>query len=90
MFLQNEEFSMIVIVPNDIDGLAQLEEKLSQHDIGELLQKAHKTDVVVHLPKFKIESSLNLNKHLENVRIKRRVEKVTPTYDVKILSSFFV
>ncbi|XP_047344055.1 antichymotrypsin-2-like isoform X7 [Vespa velutina] len=67
---KGEEFSMIIIVPNDIDGLAELEEKLPQYDIGELLKKAYKTEVQLHLPKFKIESSLNLNQNLKNLGIK--------------------
>nr|XP_050844522.1 antichymotrypsin-2-like isoform X2 [Vespula vulgaris] len=67
---KGEEFSMVIIMPNDIDGLPQLEEKLPQHDIGELLKKAYKTEVMLHLPKFKIESTLNLNGHLQNLGIK--------------------
>ncbi|XP_065334642.1 uncharacterized protein LOC135935939 [Cloeon dipterum] len=61
---QGSKMSMAIILPNKKDGLKVLEEKLATADLGELLQSASPLNVEVHLPKFKIETSLDLVDHL--------------------------
>jgi serpin B len=59
--------SMVIILPNKKTGLKELEEKLATKELSELMQRAKNTEVEVYLPKFKVESSLDLKPHLENV-----------------------
>ncbi|KAI4503380.1 hypothetical protein M0802_001602 [Mischocyttarus mexicanus] len=68
---KGEEFSMVIILPDEVDGLAAIEKKLAVHGLETVLKKGHKTEVDVYLPKFKIESTLNLNEHLKNMGIRK-------------------
>ncbi|XP_014606418.1 PREDICTED: serine protease inhibitor 3/4-like isoform X5 [Polistes canadensis] len=68
---KGEEFSMVIILPDEVDGLAAIEKKLAVHGLGEVLKRGHITDVDVYLPKFKIESSIKLNEHLKNMGIRK-------------------
>ncbi|XP_050093560.1 antichymotrypsin-2-like isoform X1 [Anopheles aquasalis] len=52
--------SMLVLLPNERNGLAALEETLPSLNLVELLDQLGKGDVEVYLPKFKIEFSLEL------------------------------
>ncbi|CAB3370921.1 Hypothetical predicted protein [Cloeon dipterum] len=62
------ELSMVIILPNKDDGLAQLERSLGRADIAELLSKASNTsNVIFSMPKFKIETSLKLNAYLQKM-----------------------
>ncbi|XP_059486992.1 leukocyte elastase inhibitor-like isoform X2 [Neocloeon triangulifer] len=55
-----KELSMAIILPDKRTGLPELEKKLATADLGEILQKAHNKEVEVYLPKFKIETTLDL------------------------------
>jgi serine protease inhibitor len=58
---------MVIILPNKKTGLAALEEKLATMQLSELLQRASNTEVEVYLPKFKVETTLDLEQHLSKV-----------------------
>ncbi|XP_053253022.1 leukocyte elastase inhibitor-like [Podarcis raffonei] len=67
---KEKEFSMMILLPDDIEdnstGLEQLEKHLT---LGKLLEWTHpakmeNTAVYVHLPKFKLEESYNLKNDL--------------------------
>jgi len=51
---------MFIILPNKIDGLSELEVKLSQNSklLNNIDEMIGKTNVMVHIPKFKIETSV--------------------------------
>uniref|UniRef100_A0A2M3ZC63 Putative serine proteinase inhibitor n=1 Tax=Anopheles braziliensis TaxID=58242 RepID=A0A2M3ZC63_9DIPT len=51
---------MLVLLPNERNGLAALEETLPSVNLVELLNRMGKGEVEVYLPKFKIEFSLDL------------------------------
>jgi serpin B len=62
--------SMIILLPNQKTGLANLEAKLDQIDLAELTSKMYRQEeVYVYLPRFKIEFKVQLNDHLSKVRI---------------------
>lgn len=61
---------MVILLPDEKDGLRNLENNLSKIKINELLQKMDKFKVNVKLPKFKIEQSIDLNDVLIRVCIK--------------------
>ncbi|CAH1129463.1 unnamed protein product [Ceutorhynchus assimilis] len=61
----NPDVSLIVILPNKRNGIAELEAKLAETDLTKITENMFKPEVVVKLPKFKIETTINLNKPLE-------------------------
>ncbi|CAH0558183.1 unnamed protein product [Brassicogethes aeneus] len=64
---KNRDLSMIVVLPNKKDGIKGLEQKLAATDITKVTEGMYPTDVEVFLPKFKIETTIDLNQHLENM-----------------------
>lgn len=66
----NENVSMIIILPYDRNGLVELEEKLSKVDLTMISEGMSRPEVQVSLPKFKIESTIELNKPLSTVGIR--------------------
>lgn len=69
IFLQDHAFSMIILLPDTIDGLKNLENNLSKIKLDQLVRKMTKYTVDVKLPRFKMEQSLQLKKTLSNVSI---------------------
>ncbi|MGH0163029.1 UNVERIFIED_CONTAM: hypothetical protein FKN15_044553 [Acipenser sinensis] len=67
----DDELSMIILLPNEMDdsstGLQQLEKELTLEKIQEWTKRDNmdtRTDIYVHLPKFKLEESYDLKTHL--------------------------
>jgi serine protease inhibitor len=58
---------MVIILPNKKNGLALVEEMLLTTEISELLKETDSTDIELYLPKFKIETTLDLEKALGTV-----------------------
>nr|XP_050037516.1 leukocyte elastase inhibitor A-like [Dermacentor andersoni] len=57
--------SMVVLLPDKIDGLSKLEEALSAENVAEVLMDLRNcTDVKLYLPKFKFEETLYLKQTL--------------------------
>uniref|UniRef100_A0A8C5UUU0 Serpin domain-containing protein n=1 Tax=Microcebus murinus TaxID=30608 RepID=A0A8C5UUU0_MICMU len=59
---KGEDLSMIVLLPNEIDGLQKLEDKLTAEKLIEWTssQNMSKRDVDLYLPRFKLEESYDL------------------------------
>ena len=51
---KGEHLSMIVLLPREVDGLAELEKKLTVDNLNSWLKNLRKQEVRVRLPKFKI------------------------------------
>ncbi|XP_008259664.2 serpin B4 [Oryctolagus cuniculus] len=64
---KGKDLSMIVLLPNEIDGLQKLEEQLTAEKLIKWMssQNMKKTYVKLHLPKFKIEEKYELSSVLE-------------------------
>ncbi|XP_044267033.1 serine protease inhibitor 3/4-like isoform X5 [Tribolium madens] len=60
----NEDLSMIIILPNQKNGIAELEKKLENYNLSEITQNMWNTEVNVALPKFKIEQTIDLEDSL--------------------------
>jgi len=71
---------MLVILPNQRDGLKNLENSLKTVDLTELTKRMYSTEVQVFLPKFKIEFELNMNDVLKKVIVIRLI------YEQNVLS----
>jgi len=57
---RGEELSMVVLLPKKVDGLSDLEAKLTAANLTAWLGQIRKTEVVVFLPKFKLTCELGL------------------------------
>jgi serine protease inhibitor len=68
---RGNELSMVVIVPRSADGLPALEKLLNGQTLLSCVNKLQERPVRVYLPKFKMESSFNLEKTLESLGMKR-------------------
>ncbi|KAG7209629.1 hypothetical protein KM043_011279 [Ampulex compressa] len=64
---EGEEYSMIIIVPNKVDGLSELGSKIRTMSTNTLLTEGYKQEINLYLPRFKIESTMPLNNVLENM-----------------------
>ncbi|HTU91591.1 MAG TPA: serpin family protein [Gemmataceae bacterium] len=62
---KDSELSMVVLLPAQVDGLAQLEKKLDAESLTKGLQQMRSTKVVVTLPKFKMNRRLELADRLQ-------------------------
>ncbi|XP_052678603.1 LOW QUALITY PROTEIN: serpin B3-like [Crassostrea angulata] len=61
---QGDTLSMLVLLPMAVDGLNDLEEKLSERFLNGVISHLREQKVEVHLPKFKMESTVKLGPHL--------------------------
>ncbi|XP_052678569.1 leukocyte elastase inhibitor-like [Crassostrea angulata] len=61
---EGDKLSMLVLLPMAVDGLNDLEEKLSERFLNGVISHLRKQKVEVHLPKFKLESMFELGPHL--------------------------
>lgn len=59
-----ENYSMIVMLPKERYGISKLEEKMSNEYLNEVLTLASSKEVIVSLPKFKIETEMSPKKEL--------------------------
>ncbi|XP_076671483.1 serine protease inhibitor 3/4 isoform X12 [Andrena cerasifolii] len=64
---QGNELSMVIILPNEINGLPMVEKKLQGMSIADILKQGYEREVQLQLPKFKIEKKIDLNSVLEKV-----------------------
>nr|ACA57865.1 serine proteinase inhibitor, clade B, member 3 (predicted) [Plecturocebus moloch] len=64
-----KDLSMIVLLPNEIDGLQKLEEKLTAEKLMKWtsLQNMRQAHVNLHFPRFKVEETYDLKDTLETM-----------------------
>ncbi|KAH7972750.1 hypothetical protein HPB52_016625 [Rhipicephalus sanguineus] len=64
------ETSMVILLPYDIDGLAELEAAFTPSKLLDILNSLHSRMVALSLPRFKIDYSVNLKQTLFAVGVK--------------------
>ncbi|XP_049309159.1 serine protease inhibitor 42Dd isoform X1 [Bactrocera dorsalis] len=64
---KNSDLSMLVLLPNKVDGLAALEQKLSNADLNLIVERMRGADVDIFLPKFRIEFEVDLKQPLQQL-----------------------
>ena len=64
---KDSDMSMLIILPNDKEGLEKLETKLKNWDLNQITTKMSVQDVEVFLPKFRIEYNIDLKEPLKQV-----------------------
>lgn len=65
---KDSDITMLIILPNSKTGLPALEAKLKNTNFDEITKNLYSQEVNVELPKFKIETELDLKDTLTNVR----------------------
>ncbi|EDW72513.1 uncharacterized protein Dwil_GK20662, isoform B [Drosophila willistoni] len=68
------DISMLIILPTDVNGLADLEAKLEYIDLNEVATKSLLHDVDVQIPKFQIECDVDLKVPLQKMGVTRIFE----------------
>jgi serpin B len=66
-----KDLSMVVLLPREADGLAELEKSLSLERLQSLLSKLRSREVATYIPRFKLECSFGLEPTLEALGMKR-------------------
>ncbi|CAL7940866.1 unnamed protein product [Xylocopa violacea] len=61
------ELSMLIILPNVVDGLAEVEKKLLNVNLANVLNQGYVRTQNLYLPKFKIESKIELEDVLKKM-----------------------
>jgi len=67
MDYRGQNISMFVILPHDIDGISELEKRLTGFDLSTLSTQLHQREVEVSMPKFKLEETTDLNDILKQL-----------------------
>ncbi|XP_046989701.1 ovalbumin-related protein X-like isoform X1 [Schistocerca americana] len=67
---QGNQLSMLVILPNQIDGINELENKIMKVNLHQISDKLYPMKVNVLLPKFNIEKEMQLDKILKQLGMK--------------------
>lgn len=65
--LQGDEYSMFILLPDDVEGLQNVEENLVSLNIEDVISDCYNTKVNVKIPKFQLEKQIELNNVLEEV-----------------------
>lgn len=63
----NRKVEMVIIYANKKDGFAEMEEKLKAYDFSRITECCYSLDVKVSIPKFRLETSMELTKPLIDV-----------------------
>ncbi|XP_045765085.1 alaserpin-like isoform X3 [Maniola jurtina] len=75
------EASLIVVLPRDVEGILELEEKLKDPQVLDRVMKSPSLlEVILHMPRFKIETKTNL----KDVLIKMNVSKLFKSDEAKL------
>ena len=59
--LQINDYKMVIILPNELEKLTDVESKLISIDLKEALSSLTEKSVNIYLPKFKIRKSLDMD-----------------------------
>ncbi|XP_048265793.1 antichymotrypsin-2-like isoform X1 [Bombus terrestris] len=57
---KGDELSMVIILPNEINDLSDVEKKLQNISVTNILSQGHGEEMRLWLPKFKVESNIDL------------------------------
>ncbi|XKL59933.1 hypothetical protein PGB90_000949 [Kerria lacca] len=70
LLYENKDFKMIIILPNEIEGLCKLHEDITHLNIDEIIQDLRLEKVIITLLKFKLEKYTDFNHALQILGIK--------------------
>lgn len=61
-------FTFLIILPTNRTGLLALEDRLKNYDLSKVFDQMRMININVKIPKFKVETEINFNEILKNVR----------------------
>lgn len=64
---KNNTASMLIILPNEIDGLRSVEDSLTLENLSNWKNMLQKREIVIHIPKFSLETDYNLKETLPDM-----------------------
>jgi serpin B len=64
---KGKNLSMVVLLPQKVDGLAELEKSLTAEQLTTWLGKLHEREVIVSLPRFQLTSEFSLKETLSKL-----------------------
>lgn len=70
---KNSKFSFVIVLPNTRTGLPELEKKIKGYGLANIMSQMKTDKIILKLPKFKVEYSIDLQKALENVCIRIKI-----------------
>jgi hypothetical protein len=82
---QGDTVSMFILLPGDLEGIYNLERALPAVDLSSTFRDMQPEELNITLPKFKIETSLDLKSNLMEVRTFVSVLLKTKCYTVHSL-----
>ncbi|MDI9434358.1 MAG: serpin family protein [Planctomycetota bacterium] len=65
------ELSMVILLPEAVDGIRQLEQELTAENLAKWLDSLHEREVIVSIPKFKMTSKFSLESVLRSMGMGR-------------------
>lgn len=85
----NSDFSFLILLPNERDGLPALEAQLEKIDLNEISSQLSSQEVNVKLPKFKIETKVQLKDTLIEVCLVHSCLSIAYTlYCIKLIDIY--
>jgi len=75
MQYKRREHSMLIILPQQVDGLSELEGKLSTESLDEWIDLFSLGEIDLYLPKFSFSSELDLKKVLLNLGVNQAFDR---------------
>lgn len=72
----NRKVEMVIMYSNKKDGFSEMEEKLKAYDFSRITECCYSLDVKVSIPKFRLETSMELTKSLIEVSLNRSKLKI--------------
>ncbi|KAK7873603.1 hypothetical protein R5R35_009293 [Gryllus longicercus] len=75
-----DKMCMMILLPNEIDGLHEMENKLNCVKISQLLDSAYIQQVDVSLPRFKVEMTIDLQNLLQKIGINSIFDRETADF----------
>ena len=78
---KGEDLSMVLVVPQDIDGLDAVEKQLTTANLQAWLEKLESRDMDVAMPKFRIEGFYNMNGGLQSLGMRAAFDSERANFD---------
>jgi len=77
---EGDRLSMIILLPNERDGLSKMENLLKNFDLTTLSKRFRNKKVSLQMPKFKLESSIDLTEPLAKLGMGSMFDQTTADF----------
>ncbi len=77
---EGDELSMVILLPSEVDGLPELEKKLTAENLKTWMNRLDKQKVSLKLPKFKVTAEADLKEMLEQMGMRDAFDERTADF----------